>query len=72
MTFKEENFKRIAENRINKIIEMISKLSNLSNPYYYEYSDEQVEKMFMAIQRELDKQKKEFDNAKKKNQRFEL
>ena len=55
---KEQNFKRIAENRTNKIIDMISSLSNLSNTSYYEYTDEQINAIFDAIQKELDKQKK--------------
>ena len=57
MNAKQENFKRIAENRVNKIIDMISKLENLNNTSFYEYSDEQMENIFKAIQKELDKQK---------------
>ncbi|MCR5786994.1 MAG: hypothetical protein K6G28_04770 [Acholeplasmatales bacterium] len=70
---KQENFKRIAENRTNKIINMISSLSNLSNTSYYEYTVEQIETIFDAIQNELDKQKKNLmpkNDGKKK--RFEL
>ena len=57
---KQENFKRIATNRVNKIIDLISKLQNLSNSSFYEYTDEQINQIFSAIQAELDKQKKEF------------
>ena len=39
---KQENFKRIATNRVNKIIDLISKLQNLSNSSFYEYTDEQI------------------------------
>ena len=60
MNQKEENFKRIAENRTNKIIDLISKLHNLSNTSFYQYSDDQIDAIFTAIQNELDKQKKEF------------
>ena len=35
MNAKQENFKRIAENRVNKIIDMISKLENLNNTSFY-------------------------------------
>lgn len=72
MNAKQENFKRIAENRVNKIIDMISKLENLNNTSFYEYSDEQMESVFKAIQKELDKQKELFKKAKKSKKRFEL
>ncbi len=73
MNVKQDNFKRIAENRTNKIIDLISKLSNLrNNTSFYEYTDEQMEAIFDAIQKELDKQKKEFRKDKKKTKRFQL
>ena len=46
MDNKKDNFKRIAEKRTNKIIESISKLQNLTNTYFYEYTDEQIEAIF--------------------------
>lgn len=66
---KKENFKRIADNRVNKIVDLISKLHNLSNASFYEYTDEQIKEMFNLIQNELDKQKQLFDNDKKKDQK---
>lgn len=71
MDVKKENFKRIAENRVSKIIELISKLHNLSNTSFYEYTDEQIDKIFDSIQKELDKQRAEFDKQKN-NKRIEL
>ena len=68
---KQKNFKRIAENRTEKIVDLISKLHNLSNSSFYEYTDDQIDKMFDIIQRELDKQKKEF-KKKGKNKKIEL
>ena len=74
MENKKNNFKRVAENRTNKIINMISLLGNLDNTSFYEYTDEEVEAIFSAIQAELDKQHekliKKNNNGKKK--RFEL
>lgn len=66
---KQENFKRIADNRVNKIVDLISKLHNLSNTSFYEYTDEQINEMFNLIQNELDKQRQLFDNDKKKEQK---
>jgi hypothetical protein len=72
MDIKKENFKRIAENRTNKIIDMISLLGNLSNKSYYEYSDEQIDAIFDAIQSELDQQRIKFQELKNNKQRFQL
>lgn len=72
MIAKQDNFKRIAENRVNKIIDMIAKLENLNNTSFYEYTDEQMENIFKVIQKELDKQKELFEKNKKSKKRFEL
>ena len=70
---KRENFKRIATNRVNKIIDLISKLQNLSNSSFYEYTDDQINQIFDAIQKELNKQRQEFENdSKRGKKRFEL
>ena len=66
---KQENFKRIANNRVNKIVDLISKLHNLSNTSFYEYTDAQINEIFNLIQNELDKQKQLFDKDKKKGQK---
>lgn len=72
MDTKKENFKRIAENRTNKIIELISKLHNLTNPSFYDYTEEDIESIFNAIQDELDHQKDLFKNSKKGRKKFRL
>ena len=72
MDAKKDNFKRIAENRVNKIIDMISKLENLHNTSFYEYTDEQIENIFNAIQKELDKQREQFKKESKNKKKFEL
>lgn len=73
MTTKQQNFKRIAESRTNKIIDMIDLLGNLSNTSFYEYTDDQIEEIFDAIQKELDAQRKKFDKKDKNGKkRFEL
>ena len=73
MDVKKENFKRISESRVKKINDLISKLHNLINPSFYEYSDQEIDNMFENIQKELDKQKEIFVNdRKKKNKRVKL
>ncbi len=72
MENKRENFKRVAEKRMEKIINMISLLGNLSNSSFYEYSDEEIETLFGEIQSELDKQHRKLTrkNAEKKRVEF--
>lgn len=69
---KQENFRRIAEARTNKIIEAITLLGNLSNTSYYEYTPQQVDSMFEAIQEELDTQKQRFSEKEAKKKKFRL
>lgn len=69
---KKANFIRIAEARTNKIIESIALLGNLSNTSYYEYTPDQIEAMFSAIQEELDNQKRRFADGGPKKKKFRL
>lgn len=68
---KKERFKRVAENRTNRIIESIRLLGNCSNKSNYEYSEEDVKKIFSAIESELKETKQKYQ-AKTKNRKFEL
>ena len=75
MENKKENFKRISENRVSKILVLLSQLTNLSNSSYYEYTDEDIEKIFAAIEKETKKSKEMLlkgKNNKKPQKRFEL
>lgn len=60
MESRKERFIRIAENRTNKIIDMIRSLSNCSNKINYDYSEEDVKKIFVAIDKELKTAKLKF------------
>ena len=75
MENKKENFKRISENRVSKILVLLSQLTNLSNSSYYEYTDEDIETIFTAIEEETKKSKEMLlkgKNNKKRQKRFEL
>jgi hypothetical protein len=50
---KEETFRRLAERRTNAVLDRIRVLGNLSNPYAYEYTDDEVRLIFVAIDHEL-------------------
>ena len=74
MNIKRDNFKRISENRVSKILAMLAQLTNLGNSSYYEYTDEDIEKIFKAIELETMKSKETLlrRNKNKNPKRFEL
>lgn len=69
---KNEKFIRLAEGRMTKLLSFIRKLDNLSNRNNYEYSDEQVEQMFSAIESELAEVKSNFMKTNKENKAFKF
>ena len=68
---KTERFKRVAEKRTNRIIEQIRLLGNCSNRSNYEYTEEEVKKIFVTIEAELKEAKSKYQTKTKTN-RFEL
>lgn len=67
-----DKFKRLAEQRTNKIIKTIRLLGNLSNRSNYSYSTEDVEKIFAALNVELKICKSRFMEQTKKEKDFKL
>lgn len=73
MKTKKENFKRLAEARTEKVLAMIDLIGNLSNKSFYEYTDEEVEKIFRAINKSVEENKNKFKkNKDNKKRRFVL
>lgn len=70
---KHERFVRLAEARTNKIIDMIQLLGNCSNASVYEYTQDDVEQIFQAIEYEMREAKKKFTKVEpEKPARFTL
>lgn len=70
---KREKFIRLAEARTNKIIDMLQLLGNCSNSSTYEYTQKDVDKIFLAIESEIKEVKKRFNKIEsKKNSKFKL
>ena len=67
-----ERFVRIAEARTQKIIDTIRLLGNCSNPYAYEYTQKDIEKIFSAIETELKSAKGKFSSNDIKDTKFKL
>ena len=57
---KEEKFLRLSKLRVDKIEEAIDNLENLSKESLYDYTDEQVDKMFNYLFDRLEKAKRKF------------
>ncbi len=72
METKKERFVRIAEARTNKIIDMIRLLGNCSSKATYEYSKEDVKKIFNAIEVELKYAKAKFESSSDDSAKFKL
>ena len=70
---KRDKFVRLAEARTNKIIDMIQLLGNCSNLGAYDYTQQDVDKIFTAIENELREAKKKFSKVdSKKGTRLSL
>lgn len=70
---KREKFVRLAEARTNKTIAMIQLLGNCSNSSAYDYTQQDVDKIFAAIEAEIREAKKKFNRIEsKKSSHFTL
>ena len=69
---KKTRFKKIATKRVELILKYIDLLSNCSNRYNYEYTSEDIDKIFKAINSELNLCKAKFLDKKKSKSKFTL
>lgn len=65
-----DRFVRLATKRANAVLEKLRVLGNCSNRSVYEYSEEEVNKIFSAIGRELNETKAKFQSTKSKEFRL--
>jgi len=63
---RKQKFKRLGTRRVNKLLNQLRVLGNLSNKSYYNYNEEDVEKMFKAIDLQLKAIKGKFHMGPKK------
>lgn len=66
MKDKRESFVKLAEGRVNRALKDIRLIGNLSNRSAYSYSDEDVKKIFRALQRELELARSRFGDGESK------
>lgn len=69
---KNEKFRRLAESRVNTVLDRLRLLGQLADKKNYEYTDEQVSKIFRAIDSELKDTKSKFQKGSAGRKRFTL
>lgn len=57
---KRERFKRLASTRTNEVLRRIKILSNCANRSAYDYSEEEISKIFSAIDKSVKESKSKF------------
>ena len=67
---KKERFKRLATQRTNLVLNRLKVLGNCSNRSAYEYTEEEVNKIFSEIERRVRETKAKFHFPK--NKEFKL
>lgn len=60
-------FVKLAQARVSKTIKDIQLIGNLSNRSNYDYTDDDITKIFRALSEEISACKKRFELSKKKN-----
>ena len=68
MSIKRQRFEKVANKRVNNIIHYLNLLSNCSNTYNYEYTKEDVEKIFKEIGKKVNYSKSLFTNSLSKGE----
>jgi len=69
---KTDTFKRIAERRVRSVLKSLRLLGNCSNRNNYEYSQEQINKIFVKISETLIDTENLFTKSKKEVESFKL
>ena len=67
---KEDRFKRVAEKRIQRVLDSIRSLTHCSNKRMYNWNDEQLKKIWVAIDKELKTCIASFENSEPDEFRF--
>ena len=69
---KRGRFIKIVERRVNQILDNLDSLGKCSNRKNYDYSDEDVKKVFGEIERKVREIKLLFQETSKNKKRFKL
>ncbi len=69
---KADRFKRLAEKRVRRVLDDIRIVSNLSNKGLYDYTSEQLKRIFGAMDDAIAKAKSRFKGEEKEETDFKL
>lgn len=69
---KRERFVRIIERRVNRILDNLDSLGKCANKKNYDYDDDDVRKIFQAIDKKIKVIKALYQNSNKKKKNFTL
>ncbi len=72
METKREKFVRLVEARTNKIIDMLRLLGNCANKANYDYTDDDVQKIFTTLEKEMKISKSKFTSMTVEEEKFKL
>ena len=72
MKSKHDNFVRIATARTEKVIQLIESFRNFSNASFYDYTPEELEKIFGSIEESLSDTKSYLLDKASRPRRFRL
>ncbi len=72
MRDKRSRFVELAQARVTKATQMLRLIGNLSNPNNYAYSEEDVQKMYSALDSEMKLLKAKFQTAMSKKAKDEF
>jgi len=67
---KKERFKRLAEHRTNEVLSKLKVLGNCANRQGYEYTEEDIKKIFSAINKQIAEVRAKFNSQKQ--EKFKL
>ena len=67
---KEQRFQRIAERRVQRVLDSLRSLSQTSNKRMYKWKDDQMKKIWFVIERELKACKASFEEDEEKDFRL--
>ena len=60
---KEERFKRVAEKRVQRVLDSVRGLSQCSNKRMYKWNDEQLKKIWDSIEKTMEACKVSFEKS---------
>ena len=69
---KIQRFQKIAPKRVQKVLDSMNSLSKCSNKYNYQYTEDEKNKIFNALNKSLSELKAKFNDGVNKNKKFEL